>query len=171
MAAIYQRQQQKWHLTQAGGLGTTSPRSEIERTIWYKSVKTKGNGQLLLVSLIKLLKLIWIVTSRTIGKETVVAPWEPPAISAVVNCNSLLWSTWSTHIHVHMVHMVHMVQTYKCPHGPNTYYIILHYETDDQRQDDAVPRYVVCVRTHSFWEGVLKFFDTKEQQNHFIIFF
>ena len=29
--------------------------------------------------------------------------------------------------------MVHMVHTHKCPHGPNTCYIILHYETDDQR--------------------------------------
>ena len=40
--------------------------------------------------------------------------------------------------------MVHMVQTYKCPHGRNTCYIILHYGTDDQRQNDAVPRCRVC---------------------------
>ena len=43
--------------------------------------------------------------------------------------------------------MVHMVHTHTRPHGPNTCYIILHYGTDDQRQNDAVPRYVVCVRT------------------------
>ena len=35
--------------------------------------------------------------------------------------------------------MVHMVHTHKCPHGPNTCYIILHYGTDDQRQNDVMP--------------------------------
>ena len=35
--------------------------------------------------------------------------------------------------------MVHMVHTHTRPHCPNTCSIILHYGTDDQRQNDVVP--------------------------------
>ena len=40
--------------------------------------------------------------------------------------------------------MVHTVNIHTRPHGGHTCYIILHYGTDDQRQNDAVPRCRVC---------------------------